>query len=247
MKRLLRRYIEPIALFSVLVFACIADKLWPMFPDKSTAPIMAFPWAALIPVALSLIEKMTAKKPETSSTSTGTTTPTFDPKAAPLIDLLMKQLGTNVNDTVSKDETTNLLESNNDAYKGAQTGLDAKLTASGLGTSPIAAFAQGGLDQARAGSAADILTTKIPQMNRDRAQQVAQNRMNLLQLFKGSTTTGAGTNTGPAPAFDPYAAIAYMYQTGQNNKPATAATAAGSPGSGDGYFDDDHVWHKYGS
>lgn len=179
-----------------------------------------------------------------NSTTTGSSSsmPTFDPRFQPLLQTLLNRTGSNFNrgSFLPQGFQTNAIEQINAANKGAQTNLDASLAARGLGTSPVAAAAQAGLQQQRQAQIGD-LGVQLPMIERQMQQEDLASLMATLGLGRGvnqtstSRTTGTGTTTGQAggPLNDIGGLLGYLYASGVFGG-GGAPTSAGQP-VGPGY------------
>jgi len=176
--------------------------------------------------------KSTQHQTQTTS-GTNTAMPTFDPRFQPLLQTLLNRTGSNFNrgSFLPQGFQTNAIEQINAANKGAETNLNASLAARGLGTSPVAAAALGGLQQQRQAQIGD-LGVQLPMIERQMQQEDLANLMATLGLGRGvnqtstSTSRGTGTTTGQAggPLNDIGGLMGYLYASG--------AFGGGAPGMG---------------
>lgn len=165
---------------------------------------MPFP---LIPLAISgvsalagaLSNKKSARTQEQNNTSTTSYT---EPAAyASLGDLLRKRITDRLNSTYDlSGYEANGLTDINDAFSGAQTNLNADLTARGLATSPVAATANTNLATERGGNIAQFLNS-LP----DRRRAMEGEDLTRAAGFYAArplttTTTQSGTQILPGSA-----------------------------------------------
>ncbi len=135
----------------------------------------------------------------TQGARTSTSTPTIAPGYQSLADLLKQRAMDRLNSSTDlSGYTSNGLANIGQAFNNAQTGLNANLTARGLGTSPVAAAAQTRLGIARAGQNAQFTNT-IPLLqrqfqNEDQANALSQ----VTQLGRGTTGVAPGSVAGGA-------------------------------------------------
>lgn len=159
-----------------------------------------------------------------NSTTNASTTPTFDPRFAPLLNMLLgrSQSQLSTGSALPRGFDTNAVESINSAFSGAGSNLQNSLTARGLGSSPVAAPALAGLEQARAAEIGD-LGVKLPMLEREAQNQQFAQLMSLIGMGRGSnttsntqgTSTGTGTTQGPNTAFsDIGGLLGYLYGQG---------------------------------
>lgn len=152
--------------------------------------------------------KSTSHQTQTTS-GTNTAMPTFDPRFQPLLQTLLNRTGSNFNrgSFLPQGFQTNAIEQINAANKGAQTNLDASLAARGLGTSPVAAAAQAGLQQQRQAQIGD-LGVQLPMIERQMQQEDLASLLATLGLGRGQTSTMQGTMTGDTTSQQPSGGIA---------------------------------------
>lgn len=163
----------------------------------------------------------------THTTGTNTSMPTFDPRFQPLLSQMLARQAQQFSrgSSLPQGWMTNATEQVNAANQGARTNLEASLAARGLGTSPVAAAAIGGLEQARQGQIGD-LGVQSQLLERQFGQEDFQNAMNLMGLGRGVTstidqrTTGTGTGTQGAgsPLGDIGGLLGYLYASGAFGK-----------------------------
>jgi hypothetical protein len=202
------------------------DKVWPLATgptDQAIAPLAMM----LIGLAGQYLLSKLNKPAATTSTQSGTstTTPTLSPEAMKQLQDMLNQSKIRMNrgSYLPEGFSTNAVEGINNSFSGAKTSLNADLTARGLGTSPAATSSLQGLEQARGAQIGDLLSTKIPMLERQFQQEDQNNMLNLLNMFKGSTTTTTGSGTGTStPASNPSdglgTLLGQMYMQQQLNK-----------------------------
>ena len=154
--------------------------------------------------------KTTQHQTQTTS-GTNTAMPTYDPRFQPLLQTLLNRTGSQFNrgSYLPQGFQTNAIEQINNANKGAETNLNASLAARGLGTSPVAAAALGGLQQQRQAQIGD-LGTQLPLLERQMQQEDLQNLMATLGLGRGQTSTMTGSMTGDMTGQQPSGGIASL-------------------------------------
>lgn len=171
-------------------------------------------------------------KQTNTSQSTSTTSAGFSPEVASLVSGLIRQKQSEMSrgSSLPQGYSTNAVEGINSAFTGAKTALNADLTARGLGTSPAATGSLQQLEQARGGQIGDLLSTKIPLLERQFKQEDENSLLNLLNMFRTSSTTTTGSGTGTAtPQTNPTEGIGtllgQMYMQQQLNKDNAASNA----------------------
>ena len=157
---------------------------------------MPFP---LIPLAISgigaLAGALSNKKGARTGTQNNTSTTTFTepPAYASMGDLLRKRITDRLNSTYDlSGYEANGLTGINDAFSGAQTNLNADLTARGLSTSPVAATAKTNLGTERAGSIAQFLSS-LPMLRR---QMEGEDLTRATGFYAGRPLSTTNTQSG---------------------------------------------------
>lgn len=153
----------------------------------------------------------TTQKQQSTSSGTNTSMPTFDPRFQPMLSTLLARTNSQLNRGTSLPQgfMTNAIEGVNAANQGARTNLEASLAARGLGTSPVAAAAIGGLEQARQGQIGD-LGVQSQLLERQFSQEDLANAMNMLGLGRGTTSTMNATSSGSMEGTQPSGGIASL-------------------------------------
>lgn len=130
---------------------------------------------------------------------TSTTSTTENPTYAGLGDLLRQRITDRLNSTYDMGGyAANGIQGINDAFGGAQTGLDASLTSRGLGTSPVAGAGEATLQAARGSNIAQFLNS-LPQLRRDmQAQDLGLASNFYAQRPQTTTTVAPGSVAGGA-------------------------------------------------
>lgn len=168
-----------------------------------------------------LLKPKSSNSTNMHTTGTSTSMPQFDPRANPLLQTLLNRTGSNFNrgTFLPQGFRTNAIEQINQAGQGAETSLNASLAARGLGTSPVAAAALGGLQQQRQAQIGD-LGVQLPMIERQMQQEDLANLLQTLGLFRGQTTSsdswqrGTGTATQSDPGGGIGTLLGQMYANG---------------------------------
>ena len=134
-----------------------------------------------------------------SSSSTNTTMPSWDPAFTGLRDLIMPITMKRLTDpqSFSKQLGERGIADINRTYDLAEQGLGNRLTARGLGSSPVAGAGEGNLAGGRAGDIVGLLRD-LPLIDRQIQDQDLNMAQNFLGMGRGMTSTGTATNTGTA-------------------------------------------------
>jgi hypothetical protein len=135
-----------------------------------------------------------------TSSSTNTITPTFAPEFKTLSDMLRFRAEDRLRNSVDMGGYQASGVANiNDAFAGIQQASDNNLTSRGLATSPVAGAVGANLQTARGGSIAEFLNT-IPLLQRQLQDQDTASALNVLNIGRGTTSTGTGTGVAPGSA-----------------------------------------------
>lgn len=192
---------------------------------------VAFVWAAalpwLVPAAASLFGGILGNKKQTQ-TSTSTTTPTLDPAYGPIQSMLLQQIQqrmTNPSKLPSGYEAGQISSINN-TYNQVGQSLDNRLTARGLGTSPVAGAGAATLEAGRGG---DIVRMQqgLPLIERQMQNDDLAQAMQMLGYGRGTTVTSTATtpsNMLGGAATSLSSMLAYLYGKGALGGTATPWT-----------------------
>ena len=168
--------------------------------------------AFLLPLgmmAASAISGYMANKKKTT-----TTTPTYGPEFSPLKNALITQIMARLNQTSALPQgyETGQVRDINKTYGAAEQTLANRLTARGMGSSPVAANALTNMQLGRAGSIAEMQSS-LPMVERTFRNQDMAMGQSVLGMGKGVASTDPGNPWGGA--FQSGAEmLAYLYGKG---------------------------------
>lgn len=157
------------------------------------------PFAAAIPLiaaGASGLFGMLNNRNRQNQQQTSSTTPTMNPAFGPLQQMLINHAMQRLEQPggLPAGYEANGINTINKTYDLASQGLNNDLTSRGLGSSPVAGSA---MSRMTAGRAGDIgrFRTDLPNVARDRQNQDFGMITNLLNMGRGSSSTGTGQQT----------------------------------------------------
>lgn len=172
--------------------------------------------AAAIPLVMLAATGVSGALANRKKTTASTTMPTVDPAFSGVQGLVLK----NVTDRLSAPSAlpagyeSNAIADTNRTFDLTSQRSANDLTARGLGTSPVAGVVEGNNQNARASSISQLINS-LPFLNRQLQTEDLGLAGNLLNLGRGSTTTGTTPGNMVGGAFSSMASMmAYLYGKG---------------------------------
>ena len=186
---------------------------------------------AAIPIAMVASSAIAGALANRKSKQTQSTTPTMDPAFSGVQDLLLKQIMARMTNPskLPAGYEAGAISGINNTYGLAQQSLDNRMTARGLGTSPIAGAGETTMQLGRAGEISRM-QAGLPLIERQLQDQDLAAAQGLLGLGRGQTTTQTTPGNmlgGGAQSLS--SMLAFLYGKGAFG--ATPAAATGPWGS----------------
>lgn len=164
-----------------------------------------------------------------SQTQSASTSPTMDPAYSPLQAMLLQQIMARIANPskLPSGYEAGQIQGINQTYNQVGQSLDNRLTARGLGTSPVAGVGAATLEQGRAG---DIVRMQqgLPLLERQMQDQDLASALQALSLGRGSTSTQTSPSNMAAGGMQSLSSmLAYLYGKGALGGSTAAATTSG--------------------
>jgi hypothetical protein len=155
-------------------------------------------------------------------TTTQTTTPTMAPEYGPIQAALIQNIMSRLNQpsALPRGYEGSQARNINSTFNLAGQNLANRMTARGLGSSPVAAAGAATMESGRAGQMA-TMQASLPLLERQLRDQDLAAGQSLMAFGRGGTTTGTTPSDMVAGGFTSGAdMLAYLYGKGAFNKPA---------------------------